>query len=129
MKFSSIHVVATILVSSTTCFALINPTLSAMTIPAATTATTYLNRHMVAAVNDDISLRSSLDQSAEFPPPLTSIEKVQRAATFWSVAIPIVANYYGLIGNLKLQEVLGSPLNEEDVEVRTFTFSEFWMKN
>jgi hypothetical protein len=62
--------------------------------------------------------RSLSTESAEFPPPLTPIEKFQRAATFWSVAIPIVANYYGLIGNLKLQELLGSPMREEDVEVR-----------
>ena len=56
-------------------------------------------------------------ESAEFPPPLTSLEKLQRAATFWSVALPIVANYYGLIGNLRLQEILGSPMSENDVEV------------
>lgn len=56
-------------------------------------------------------------ETAEFPPPLTSLEKLQRAATFWSVALPIVANYYGLIGNLKLQEILGSPMSEGDVEV------------
>jgi hypothetical protein len=56
-------------------------------------------------------------ESADFPPPLTSLEKLQRAATFWSVALPIVANYYGLIGNLKLQEILGSPMSENDIEV------------
>lgn len=86
---------------------------------------------MVATVNDVASpspsplssgessssaASAASSSSAEFPPPLTSIEKVQRAATFWSVALPIVANYYGLIGNLKLQEVLGTPLSEEDVE-------------
>lgn len=59
---------------------------------------------------------SQSTESTEFPPPLTPIEKFQRAATFWSVAIPIVANYYGLIGNLKLQELLGSPMSDEDVE-------------
>lgn len=60
---------------------------------------------------------SSMDSSSAFPPPLTTFEKFQRAATFWSTAIPILANYYGLIGNLKLQELLGSPLKEDDVEV------------
>jgi len=64
---------------------------------------------------------TSIAESAEFPPPLTSLEKLQRAATFWSVALPIVANYYGLIGNLKLQELLGSTIPEEDIEVIDFT--------
>lgn len=63
------------------------------------------------------SVSSSMGPTAEFPPPLTQFEKFQRAATFWSTAIPIVANYYGLIGNLRLQELLGSPLNDEDVQV------------
>ncbi len=66
-------------------------------------------------------------ESADFPPPLTPIEKFQRAATFWSVALPIVANYYGLIGNLRLQELLGSPMSDDDVEVRNFLFLGYWV--
>ena len=57
-------------------------------------------------------------ESVEFPPPLSAFDRMQRAATFWSTAIPIVANYYGLIGNIKLQEVLGSQVAEDDIEVR-----------
>ena len=55
----------------------------------------------------------------EFPPPLTSIDQMKRAATFYSTAVPIIANYIGLIGNIKLQEMLKSEsLDEEDIEVR-----------
>jgi hypothetical protein len=72
---------------------------------------------MAVTVPVDPSPVAAGSESAEFPPPLTSLEKLQRAATFWSVALPIVANYYGLIGNLRLQEILGSPMSENDVEV------------
>lgn len=59
--------------------------------------------------------------NVEFPPPLSSLDRMKRAATFWSTAIPIVANYYGLIGNLKLKELLGNEMTEADVEVSTKT--------
>lgn len=84
------------------------------------------SRHMAVAAVDDstpaptTTARVPSVDSAEFPPPLTPFEKFQRAATFWSTAVPIVANYYGLIGNLRLQELLGTPLKEEDVEVRGY---------
>jgi hypothetical protein len=55
----------------------------------------------------------------EFPPPLSSWDRTKRAATFYGTAIPIIANYYGLIGNLKLQEILGTErFSEEEIEVR-----------
>jgi hypothetical protein len=57
-------------------------------------------------------------ESVEFPPPLSTLDRMKRAATFWSTAIPVVANYYGLIGNIKLQEVLGSQVSDDDIEVR-----------
>jgi hypothetical protein len=55
--------------------------------------------------------------SVEFPPPLSQVDRLKRAATFWSTAIPIVANYYGLIGSIKLQELLGDVQTEEEIEV------------
>ena len=63
--------------------------------------------------NDDDSM---LD--VEFPPPLSSWDRTKRAATFYSTAVPIIANYYGLIGNLKVQELLGKEkISEEEIEV------------
>lgn len=52
----------------------------------------------------------------EFPPPLNTAQRLQRAATFWSTALPIVASYYGLISRLKLQEILGDKLSDAEVE-------------
>jgi hypothetical protein len=68
----------------------------------------------VAAVEQDALASSS--GTVEFPPPLSTLGRLQRAATFWSVAIPIVAQYYGLISKIKLQEILGTPLSSDQVE-------------
>lgn len=58
-------------------------------------------------------------QDVEFPPPLSPWDRTKRAATFYSTAVPIIANYYGLIGNLKIQELLGTErFSEEEIEVR-----------
>ena len=50
--------------------------------------------------------------SVEFPPPLSKVERLKRATTFWSTALPIVASYYGIISRLKLQEILGGKLDQ-----------------
>jgi hypothetical protein len=76
---------------------------------AATTTPTIAN-----IVDDDESFGD-----VEFPPPLTSIDQMKRAATFYSTAVPIIANYIGLIGNIKLQEMMKTEsIDEEDIEVR-----------
>lgn len=53
----------------------------------------------------------------EFPPPLGLTDRLKRAATFWSTAVPIVANYYGIIGKIQTQELLGRKMTEEEIEV------------
>ncbi|KAG7368184.1 ABC1 family-domain containing protein [Nitzschia inconspicua] len=65
--------------------------------------------------NNNIVIDDELE-TIDFPPPLSTLDRMKRAATFWSTAIPIVANYYGLIGNIKLQELLGTKMTERDVE-------------
>jgi hypothetical protein len=67
--------------------------------------------------DDDDSKMKSDDLVVKFPPPLSRVGRLTRAATFWSKAIPIVANYYGLIGNIKLQEIMGETLGNDDIEV------------
>jgi hypothetical protein len=58
------------------------------------------------------------DEAVEFPPPLSSVDQFKRAATFWSVAVPIVANYYGKFAEMKLREgLLGETMSDEDIEV------------
>jgi hypothetical protein len=66
--------------------------------------------------NDDSKMKGD-DDSVKFPPPLSRVGRLTRAATFWSKAIPIVANYYGLIGNIKLQEIMGETLGNDEIEV------------
>jgi len=80
----------------------------------------------VAGVVDDTSLSVSSPSpedsenvgSVEFPPPLSKVDRLKRATTFWSTALPIVASYYGLISRLKLQELLsGNKLPAEEEEL------------
>lgn len=65
-----------------------------------------------------IQVSEADDEPVSFPPPLSQLDRLKRAAVFWSKAVPIVANYYGLIGTLKLQEIMGEPLDDETIEVR-----------
>jgi aarF domain-containing kinase len=74
-------------------------------------------------ISSEIPLRASSGATAtskfegvEFPPPLSNTQRLQRAATFWSTALPIVASYYGLISRIKLQELLGDKLSDVEVE-------------
>jgi aarF domain-containing kinase len=41
-------------------------------------------------------------EMVEFPPPLSLVQRLQRAATFWATAMPIIASYYGLMARLHL---------------------------
>jgi hypothetical protein len=68
--------------------------------------------------NDDSNM-------VEFPPPLSRVGRLTRAATFWSKALPIVANYYGLIANIKLQETMGEALGSDEIEVSSFWSLDF----
>lgn len=69
------------------------------------------------ANDGDITEECDLFDEVEFPPPLNSWAKTKRVATFYSTAVPIIANYYGLIANLKIQEVLGTEkFDEEEIE-------------
>jgi aarF domain-containing kinase len=64
----------------------------------------------------DSPATTSSAESIDFPPPLSQVDRLKRAAHFWSTALPIVASYYGLLSNLKLQELLGNPLADDQVE-------------
>lgn len=73
---------------------------------------------VAAAAPDDNENDNDENESVEFPPPLNKVDRLKRAATFWSTALPIVANYYGLIGSITFQELLGDTKAEEEIEVR-----------
>lgn len=85
-----------------------------------TDATPFVHRSSIVKaaatiVPDPIS--SHTETTVEFPPPLNPLDRFKRAATFWAGSVPIVADYYGLVGRIKLQEALsGKPLDENAVE-------------
>lgn len=77
------------------------------------TATTADVETAVRATADDTE---SGDAGAivEFPPPLSRVDRLQRAAKFWSSALPIVASYYGKSGELLVREkFLGETVTDE----------------
>lgn len=54
----------------------------------------------------------------DFPPPLTNVERLQRAAKFWSSAIPIVLSYYSKDAELRVKEAFtGIPLTETEKQI------------
>jgi hypothetical protein len=56
--------------------------------------------------------------AVEFPPPLTKAQRLQRAAKFWSSALPIVLSYYSKSAELQLTTTLtGRPLTQEEEEI------------
>jgi hypothetical protein len=83
-----------------------------------TTSQRLLAQAIETPTTNVYSEKDNTVESVEFPPPLSDIDRLKRAAKFWSTAIPIVANYYGLIGGLKLQEIFGDQATEEEIEVR-----------
>ncbi|KAL3800570.1 hypothetical protein ACHAWO_009814 [Cyclotella atomus] len=61
---------------------------------------------------------SSSSASVDFPPPLTKVQRLQRAAKFWSSALPIVLSYYSKSAELRVKESFtGIALTEEEQEL------------
>jgi len=55
----------------------------------------------------------------EFPPPLGTAAKLQRAASFWSSVLPIVGSYYGMSAEINFREILtGERISVEEEERR-----------
>lgn len=52
---------------------------------------------------EDSSSEEEVVATLEFPPPLTKVQRVQRAAKFWSSAIPIVLSYYSKDAELRVK--------------------------
>lgn len=54
----------------------------------------------------------------EFPPPLSKVDRLKRAAKFWSSAIPIVLSYYSKSAELQVKETLtGEKLTPDEEEL------------
>lgn len=55
--------------------------------------------------------------TVEFPPPLTKVQRLQRAAKFWSSALPIVLSYYSKDAELRVKEAFtGEKLTADEEE-------------
>lgn len=113
---------------------LINKTLVLLALSAASSASAFVVPATLAtrssprfAVVVPADKDATEEGSAEdlFPPPLSNVGRLKRAATFWSTAIPIVANYYGKFAEMKLREgLLGETMSEDEVEVSIMVSSE-----
>ena len=82
---------------------------------AATTAASDASSSTTSDDNEDATVE---DPSFEFPPPLTQVQRMQRAAKFWSSAIPIVLSYYSKDAELRVKEAFtGESLTEAEAEL------------
>jgi aarF domain-containing kinase len=63
--------------------------------------------------------QSSIDNViVDFPPPLTNVERLQRAAKFWTAALPIVLSYYSKDAELRVKETFtGIPLTDIEKQI------------
>ena len=83
---------------------------------------TYRNYQTVTenkfnAVSVD-SVDSDEITDVEFPPALTKVQRMSRAATFWSSALPIVLNYYSKSAELQVKQIFtGESLTEEEEQM------------
>jgi len=56
--------------------------------------------------------------TVEFPPPLSSVDRLKRAGEFWSSAVPIVLSYYSKSAELQIKEAFsGEPLTKAEEEI------------
>jgi len=69
--------------------------------------------------NGDGNIRNtSKIPTVEFPPPLTKVQRLERAAKFWSSAIPIVLSYYSKSAELRAKEAFtGIKLTEDEKQL------------
>lgn len=78
-------------------------------------STTPQNDKRESISNNDNNNVSSSSSSVDFPPPLTEIQRLQRAAKFWSSSLPIVLSYYSKSAELQLRQSLtGVPLSPSE---------------
>lgn len=62
-------------------------------------------------------LPADADATVDFPPPLTRVQRLQRAAQFWSSALPIALSYYSKDAELRVKEAFtGVSLTEAEEE-------------
>jgi len=76
------------------------------------------SQRTLATSRDDTKTKATT--LVEFPPPLNKAGRFKRAATFWLSTAPIVADYMGFMGRMKMEEIhngIGKKV-DKDIEVR-----------
>lgn len=79
---------------------------------------TSTQQHQQQAISASASLTQTTND-VHFPPPLTKLERIQRAASFWVGTAPIALSYFVKSAELNVREaVIGQqPLTTEEEEV------------
>lgn len=117
MKLSSLALTGALIsnIKTSTAFASNNINLH----PCAGTCTTSRTFQLdVAASSETTPSDNDEIPTIEFPPPLTKVENVQRAAKFWSSALPIVLSYYSKSAELQVKEAFtGISLTEAEEQI------------
>mmetsp|Transcript_42044 Transcript_42044/g.75800 ORF Transcript_42044/g.75800 Transcript_42044/m.75800 type:complete len:599 (+) Transcript_42044:164-1960(+) len=91
---------------------------SSPNLPVKTARQSILTTKAAATAPPDAPTEEDEIYTVEFPPPLTEVERLQRAAKFWSSAIPIVLSYYSKDVELRVKEaVTGVALTEAEEEL------------
>ena len=91
---------------------------SSPNLPVKTASQSILITKAAATAPPDAPTEEDEIYTVEFPPPLTEVERLQRAAKFWSSAIPIVLSYYSKDVELRVKEKFtGVSLTEAEEEL------------
>lgn len=78
------------------------------------------NRFNAVSSPPDVISTSNEDDlvTVEFPPALSKVGRLKRAARFWSTALPIVLSYYSKSAELSVtQAITGESLTEEETQI------------
>jgi len=119
MKLSSLALAVSLVANIKTSTAFANSNINLHPYAAGTRTTTRIFQLDEAASSSEITT-PNVDEipTIEFPPPLTKVENYQRAAKFWSSAIPIVLSYYSKSAELQVKQAFtGVSLTEAEEQI------------
>jgi aarF domain-containing kinase len=121
MKLSSAASLLTVVLQSTSCSAFMQgaPTLR-RGFDSSPLVKNKLNAVSAPPEKNSISASDGDDgiPDVEFPPPLSKVDRLKRAAKFWSTAVPIVLSYYSKSAEIQAAKAFkGTELTPEEEEI------------
>ena len=64
------------------------------------------------------STNQETETEVEFPPALSKVDRLKRAAKFWSTAVPIILSYYSKSAELQFRnKLLGDVISEDEEKI------------